>query len=849
MSIRLERRWPLWAVLGLALAWLVAAGFEVSAHQPGNVGAMALALLPPLCVAVLVGALLPGAGRAVAMTEVESRLAEANQAVSDLQARLVDVDGLLDSTAGRAEKLVAAALTGAGGLSASAAAMEAAAAKIIAGGEDTRRFTEHFRESLPEIAQAIGVVDSTLRGVSTDSGVQLRAVETMVAAVQARNREAMTQADTAIASMSELLARIDEASTRSTSALSKRAYALDAAVDGVLQRTVATVDHIREQVEARLEALHGGVEASGKQMAFLGDDSTRLFNQRLEALLRASEAMKGQFATHEAEAERLQGVMEAQLQALEARFGDVGRASAAVSETLGATTAANFAQIETRLGDVQNAGASVMEEIGNRASDIDDTLRAAAELRATELEQRFANIEASGTAAVDAIGDRIGMMDAALREAAEAQMTIFEARVVAVRAAATAAVADIGAQVAGIDENVRDAAATQTADIMQRLAEVRSAGAAAMADIAAGTAAVEASLLMLSAPLAATQVAMNGLDGQSLALRGTVADVEGALTERVTDTRMAMRQLEDEANAMLDTVSSLHDSVVQGSELVGAAAAGLMRERSEIERMTAALEGHFDKARDALADIQAGTAEATTMGVVAMRDELARIEVATAAAANQMRVLLTTVIDEGIAALHEAAAVQSEAVAEPVRAQLAAIEDATARAGTAGKVAAERLAAHMVNLVETVAMVDARVGEVDTRFAVRERDSLAARSARLVAQLHESLIDVTRLMALTIKDEDWAQYLRGDRSVFAHAMAPQLDREASRRIARMFQHDPAFREEAARYLDIFEALIQRLLGDRDGEAFAATMLSSDIGKIYVAIAEASDRLPPNRSLN
>jgi hypothetical protein len=36
-------------------------------------------------------------------------------------------------------------------------------------------------------------------------------------------------------------------------------------------------------------------------------------------------------------------------------------------------------------------------------------------------------------------------------------------------------------------------------------------------------------------------------------------------------------------------------------------------------------------------------------------------------------------------------------------------------------------------------------------------------------------------------------------------------------------------------------MIRQLLGNQDGEALAATLLSSDIGKIYAAMANASGR--------
>jgi hypothetical protein len=180
---------------------------------------------------------------------------------------------------------------------------------------------------------------------------------------------------------------------------------------------------------------------------------------------------------------------------------------------------------------------------------------------------------------------------------------------------------------------------------------------------------------------------------------------------------------------------------------------------------------------------------------------------------------------------------------------LLALEDVTARAATAGQETAQRLANQMLSLVETVSVVESRIGEVEAKIHIRDRDSLASRSMRLIDQLNTATVEVAQLLALSVPEHDWSAYLKGDRSVFARAIVPQLDRDMARRMANLYQHDPEFRAEASRYVGLFEDLIQRLLGDRDGEALAATMLSSDVGKIYVAIAEATDRLPPSRSIN
>ena len=45
-----------------------------------------------------------------------------------------------------------------------------------------------------------------------------------------------------------------------------------------------------------------------------------------------------------------------------------------------------------------------------------------------------------------------------------------------------------------------------------------------------------------------------------------------------------------------------------------------------------------------------------------------------------------------------------------------------------------------------------------------------------------------------------------------------------------------------RYIHDFEAMLRRVLADRDGSTLGVTLLSSDMGKLYVALAQAIERL-------
>ena len=110
--------------------------------------------------------------------------------------------------------------------------------------------------------------------------------------------------------------------------------------------------------------------------------------------------------------------------------------------------------------------------------------------------------------------------------------------------------------------------------------------------------------------------------------------------------------------------------------------------------------------------------------------------------------------------------------------------------------------------------------------------------------LNAASVDVARLLSVDAGEQAWDRYRKGDRGIFARNTVKLADRGMNEKIARHFAHDPAFTDEATHYLDMFEKLSRRLESDPDGENLLATIVSSDIGKLYVAIARATGRWSP-----
>lgn len=262
-------------------------------------------------------------------------------------------------------------------------------------------------------------------------------------------------------------------------------------------------------------------------------------------------------------------------------------------------------------------------------------------------------------------------------------------------------------------------------------------------------------------------------------------------------------------------------------------------QQAQVERVKTALA----EADAAFARLREGADAFADQGGAKMIATLEDVRRTADTAAEQARATLDRLAAGAREAMQTTAAEAIDAAFQTeVRTQLDAIGAASERAVEAANNATDRLMRQLITIMDTSANVEARAAEAEAAIASSDRDSLAKQVGLLTESLKSTAIDVTKILSSDVSDTAWDAYLKGDRGVFARRAVKLLENGEAREILRVYQNDDAFHAAVNQFIHDFEAMLRLLMGARDGSAISVTLLSSDIGKLYVALAQAIDRL-------
>ncbi|UXC91220.1 hypothetical protein EGM87_01650 [Sphingobium sp. RSMS] len=314
-------------------------------------------------------------------------------------------------------------------------------------------------------------------------------------------------------------------------------------------------------------------------------------------------------------------------------------------------------------------------------------------------------------------------------------------------------------------------------------------------------------------------------------------------------------------NGRIETSRTLLDSAapeIERLEAISEALLGRTQEAEELlrgqgRRLTEWLESTqsgvdanrelVEKLRSALDNAHQDATRITEGAGPLLVTALLRVKDTADQAAERARQALSRAIPEAAEALADASEqAMQRAIDEKVTAQIEMVARVAEEAVKAAHQASDRLTRQLLTIADTSASVEARIEEAERAAEDRDRDHFARRSALIIESLNSTAIDVSKILSNDVTDSAWSAYLKGDRGVFTRRAVKLLDAGESREIALHYDNDPEFQEHVNRYIHDFESMLRIILSARDGNALGVAILSSDMGKLYVALAQAIERL-------
>ncbi len=641
----------------------------------------------------------------------------------------------------------------------------------------------------------------------------------------------------------------------------REAATMFSGLDRKSEETLETVGSRVSMLSLEIGRLHGELLQHGETLETeiagrvdRSEAATRALSDRLRAGL---EALDGEIEQRrqkgEAAGRNLTEALATQLDEVDGRIEERRLSYIAAQREFGDAVTGQLDDFDARIEQRRQAYHDVQREFGEAI---------AQQFVAIEqgFEERRLRQLAAGREMTEAAAEHLDAIDRSFEERREARI-----------AAGQESLALLDAQLAEIDGELDERRRRQqaTSESLARHAEIISGRIAdfgkRMQQVAESGREAESlvgdSLTTLAAKLTESREALSGTDKAVLALTDNSVRLLELIEASSRHTREALPASLDEAETRLTSVAdrmeglraALGEAGENSKTLDGAVEAARNSTRAAIAELEQ-LHDHLKERgsehaaqiadlRDTLAlartdsEAMAEAAEATLGGAISRLAEASREAVANIEGTSSDAV---RAIAEKLA--HDSGIVVSEALQNSTKDALETLDAAVSRATSAARDAAGELEEHLNRVNEITGHLEYRVAEARRRAEEDIDDHFARRVTQITESLNSTAIDIDKVLSADVSDSAWQAYLKGERGIFTRRAVRLIDSADARLIVEHFEADSEFREHVNRYIHDFEAMLRNLLATREGNSLAVTVLSSDMGKLYVALAQSIERL-------
>jgi predicted nucleic acid-binding Zn-ribbon protein len=648
-----------------------------------------------------------------------------------------------------------------------------------------------------------------------------------------------------------------EAFTRSVIAMRSEAQSLEALLEVLSQRISDSRGELAMMTQNLMQL---GDEATGKLGGITQefDSSSEKLRRHGDALDRAAESARNDIAV---------------------MLDDLPRAEEATR------------LLADQLRTVGSESAEKTAALGRHVNDLTERTREADQLIAEasdRLAARLAEIEVAGTTAAARAGEAqssfSGVLDDLLERTSttldeiRAGINVQSAAVAALVEQASAGIGKAGAEAAeSLAANV-DHANASLEGLSQRVAEQDRSSQRMIAEIDRGLALIDERFAELAAHgderanrfLESLTRARSELD--TLAAQASSQDMAiGSIAERTASLHEAIDRLTDEIRDSLGTaigeahgeterlveaaalarpeINWIRDAAVEAGEHLSVTGASIAEHQDRLAALLATVDDGVGSAQSKLtelasmlAQVEREAADLSAQTAPALVASLVQVKEAAGHAAERAREAIESIIPESAGKLSiETRDALERVIRESIEDRLRDVESVAARAVDSARAASDRLTQQMITIGQSAAALEQHIEQ--TREDQREKDSeaFARRVSLLIDSMHSAAIDVGKILADEIDDKAWGAYLKGNRGIFTSRAVRLIDGSETRALRAHYETDLEFQRSVNRYVHDFEAMLRRVLAERDGSIIAVTLMSSDMGKLYAALSQAIDK--------
>jgi predicted nucleic acid-binding Zn-ribbon protein len=644
-------------------------------------------------------------------------------------------------------------------------------------------------------------------------------------------------------------------------------------------RSVIAMRSEAQSLEALLEVLSQRINDSRSELTMiaqhlmqLGDQATGKLGGITQELDSSSEKLKRHGDALDRAAESARNDIAVLLDDLP-RAEETTRVLAEQLRSIGGQSAERAAAFGQQISDLAERSRNADQQI----SEATDRIAA-----------RLAEIDSAGTTATARVGEAQMSLSATLDVLLErTSMTLHEIRsgidiqsaaVGALVEQASAGLGKAGAEAAeSLAANV-DHANSSLEALSQRVAEQDRASQSMLAEIERGLALIDerfaelaahgderanrflesltrarTDLDTLAAQASSQEVSIGAIADRTAALREHIDrltnDIRENLGTAIGDAQGGADRLAEAAAAVRPEITWIRDAAVEAGERVSTTGDLVAQQQDRLASLLASVDDGVGNAQSKLtelasmlAQVEREASELSAATAPALVDSLVQVKDAAGHAAARAREAIEEVIPASAGKLSEQTREALERVIrESVEERLREVETVAARAVESARAASDRLTQQMIVIGQSASALNQHMEQVTKEQRENDSEAFARRVSLLIDSMHSAAIDVGKILSDEMDDKAWGAYLKGNRGVFTRRAVRLIDGSETKAIRVHYDSDIEFQRSVNRYVHDFESMLRRVLAERDGGVMAVTLMSSDMGKLYAALAQAIEK--------